>query len=79
MVEDHDVFMNRVVKDGEGIDLNVVDYRVNFGENGVGGGNGGLGFEVNNNEIIVDWELSEDKKEIFQAKSDAWQEQLLVQ
>lgn len=54
MVEDHDVFMNGVVKDAKGIDLNVVDYGVNFGEDGVGGGSGGLGFEVNNNEIIVD-------------------------
>ncbi len=63
----------------EGIYFNVVDYGVNFGEDGVGDGNGGLGFEVNNNEIIVDWKLSEDNKKIFQAKSDAWQEQLLVQ
>jgi hypothetical protein len=50
--------MNGVIKDAKGINLNVVDYGVNFGEDGVWGGsdgvgNGGLGFEINNNEIIV--------------------------
>lgn len=79
MVEDYDVFINGVIEDEEGIDLNVIDYGVNFGENGVGGGSGGLECKVNNNETIVEWELSEDNKEIFQVESDAWQEQLLVQ
>jgi hypothetical protein len=65
MVEDHDVVMNKIIKDAKGIDLNVVDYSVNFGEDGVGGGSGGLGFEVNNNEIIVDSKLSEDNKDFF--------------
>jgi hypothetical protein len=54
MVEDHDVSMNGVIEDEKGINLNVIDYGVIFGENGVGGGNGGLGCKVNNNEIIVD-------------------------
>jgi hypothetical protein len=36
MVEDHDVFIIRVIEDEEGIDLNVIGYGVNFGENGVG-------------------------------------------
>jgi hypothetical protein len=53
MVEDHDIFMNGVKEDEEGIDLNVINYGVNFGENGVGGGSGGLGCKVNNNETIV--------------------------
>jgi hypothetical protein len=54
MVEDHDVFINGVIEDEEGIDLNVIDYGVNFGENGVGGGSGGLECKVNNNETIVE-------------------------
>jgi hypothetical protein len=53
MVDDHDIFMNKVTKDAKGIDLNVTDYGVSFGEDGVGGGNGGLGSEANNNEIII--------------------------
>jgi hypothetical protein len=51
--------MNKVTEDAKGIDLNVTNYGVSFGEDGVGGGNGGLGngglgSEANNNEIIID-------------------------
>jgi len=46
--------MNKVTKDAKGIDLNVTNYGVSFGEDGVGGANGGLGSEANNNEIIID-------------------------
>jgi hypothetical protein len=71
MAKDHDVFMNEVTKDAKGIDLNVIDYGVSFGDDGVGGGNSGLGFEANKNEIIIDRELSEDNEDIFQVELDA--------
>jgi hypothetical protein len=79
MVEDHDVFMNKVTEHAKGIDLNVLDYGASFGEDGVGGGIGGLGFEANNNEIIIDRELGEDNEDIFQVELDAQKKQLLVQ
>jgi len=71
MVDDHDVFMNKITKDVKGIDLNVNDYGVSFGEDGVGGGNGGLGFGANNNEIIIDKKFGEDNEDIFQVELDA--------
>jgi len=84
MVEDHDVFMNDIKEDANRIDLNVINYGVSFGEDGVGGGSVGLGsgeleFKANNNEIIIDKELGEDNEDIFQVELHAQQKQLLVQ
>ncbi len=57
---------------------------MSFGEDGVEGGNGGLGngglgSKANNNEIIIDKKLGEDNKDIFQVELDAQQKQMLVQ
>ncbi len=77
-------FYERNQEDAKGIDWNVTNYGVSFGEDGVEGGNGGLGngglgSKANNNEIIIDKKLGEDNKDIFQVELDAQQKQMLVQ
>ncbi len=77
MAKDHDVFMNGVIENNEGNWFECV----NYGEDRVGGGSGGLGSIMGNSEIIIDKEFGENNKNIFQVEfeANAQQEQLLVQ